>query len=69
MERKDEKKLRGFCRTCGSAKFKVWEELTADEKFLVERTSAGKISAESVKHRRFCARCFYADTFDNEKTV
>lgn len=61
MKRKDEKILQRFCTKCGSPKFKNWDELTSDEKFLIERTSSGKSSIEERKHHRFCARCFNED--------
>jgi hypothetical protein len=61
MERNDEKSLHNICRKCGSSKFKDWNELTSDEKFIAERISPEKFSGEEGKKYRFCARCFYAD--------
>lgn len=66
MERKNEKSLHKFCTNCGSSEFKDWNELTSDEKFIAERTSAGKFSGEERKHKRFCARCFYEDANGEE---
>lgn len=64
MERKNETSLHKFCVKCGSSKFKDWDELTSDEKFIAERTSPAKSSGEESKYARFCARCFYAaDSF------
>lgn len=61
MERKNETSLHKFCTNCGSSKFKDWNELTSDEKFIAERTSPAKFSGEERSRKRFCARCFYAD--------
>lgn len=60
MERKNETSLHKICRNCGSSRFKDWNELTSDEKFIAERTSTGKFSGEEISDQRFCARCFYA---------
>jgi len=56
--------MKGFqtntCPRCGSPKMKRWEELTGEEKFLVERLPASKdySLAERKKHR-FCPRCWF----------
>lgn len=60
MERKDEKSLHNICRKCGSSRFKDWNQLTSDEKFIAERMSAEKFSGAEVENDRFCARCFCA---------
>ncbi len=63
MKRKNEQSLQRFCPKCGSPKIKGWDELTADEKFMVERlTAPGKFSPEDRKRHRYCARCFYEIT-------
>lgn len=47
------------CKNCGSVKFKKWEDLNDDEKFLVERLpNDTKISNDQRKKQRFCSRCF-----------
>lgn len=66
MERKDEKSLHNICRKCGSSKFKDWNKLTSDEKFIAERISPAKFSGEEGKNYRFCARCFDAGEIDKE---
>lgn len=60
MERKSEKSSHKFCGNCGSSEFKDWNDLSSDEKFIAERTSAGKFSGDEIKRRSYCARCFYA---------
>lgn len=63
MQRKVEKNLQRFCTNCGSPKMKSWDDLTADEKFMAERlTTTSGFSPEEKQHRRFCARCLYADS-------
>lgn len=65
MQRKVEKNLQRFCTNCGSPKMKTWDELTADEKFMIERLpSAGGFSFEERKRHHFCARCLYGDKSD-----
>lgn len=67
MQRKKEINLQKFCAECGSSKFKNWDELTSDEKFLIERTSSNKFSAEEKKRHRFCVRCFKEEISVEEK--
>ena len=62
MQRKDEKKLQNFCPKCGSPKIKFWNEMTADEKFIIEKLPlSSEFSLEERKQHRFCARCFYEE--------
>jgi hypothetical protein len=69
MQRKNESSSQRFCPKCGSPKIKRWDELTEDEKFIVERLPAsGDFSSEERRQHRFCARCFYEDkTAEAEK--
>jgi ribosomal protein S27AE len=49
-----------ICSNCGSLKFKKWEQLSEDEKFLVNRLpDSQRFSLEQRKKQRFCGRCFY----------
>lgn len=62
MQRKDEKILQKFCPKCGSPKTKSWDEMTADEKFIIEKLPlSSEFSLEERKKYRFCARCFYEE--------
>lgn len=48
------------CPNCGSTKFKTWNDLTDDEKFLVEKLSdKSEQNDEQRKKQRFCSRCFF----------
>jgi len=45
---------------------KHWDELTDDERFIVERLeSSSDASPEARKKHRFCTRCWYEDTGRN----
>jgi hypothetical protein len=58
MTEKSEKNLQNFCAVCGSPKAKTWDELTDDEKFIIERLPAVQaLSQEEKTRRRYCARC------------
>lgn len=49
-----------FCKNCGSVKFKKYEDLTEEDKIVVERIAGGgKFSIEQIKQQRFCCRCLY----------
>jgi len=56
------------CPRCDAPKMKDWQELTDEQKFLVERfpASAEFTKAQRKKHR-FCTRCWYekSETKDN----
>ncbi|CAN5690786.1 hypothetical protein BH20ACI4_BH20ACI4_23050 [soil metagenome] len=70
MQRKNESSSRRFCPKCGSPKIKRWDELTEDEKFMVERLpGAGEFSSEERRRHRFCARCFFEDKETDAETV
>ncbi|MEO6590524.1 MAG: hypothetical protein ABIP06_14610 [Pyrinomonadaceae bacterium] len=63
MQRKVEKNLHDFCPNCGSPKMKAWNELTADENFMVQRLPlSNEFSKEERKRHRYCIRCFYEET-------
>lgn len=49
-----------LCPKCFAPKMKDWNELTDEQKFLVERLplSADYSLAQRKKHR-FCVQCFY----------
>ena len=49
-----------ICPKCHSPKMKDWNDLTAEQKFLVERLPRNsEFTAEERKKHRFCERCFY----------
>lgn len=48
------------CPKCQSPKMRAWDELTDDEKFLVERLpGSADFTAEERKKHRFCTRCWF----------
>lgn len=48
------------CRNCGSTKFKSWDELSEDDKFITKRLpDNSEVSDEQRKKQRFCKRCLY----------
>ena len=53
------------CSNCGSTKCKSWEQLTHEEKNVVERLLDN--SSEEKELRRYCRRCFYG--FDGKNTI
>jgi hypothetical protein len=54
------------CPRCGNYKMKSWDELSAEQKMLVERLPASaEVSLEQRKKHRFCERCFYEDGEEN----
>ena len=51
-----------YCLRCGSQKMKSWEELSDEQKFLVERLPlSADFSPEERKKHRFCERCWFED--------
>ena len=52
-----------MCPKCHSPKMKTWEDLTDEQKFLLERLpAASKFSSEERKRHRFCERCLFEET-------
>jgi hypothetical protein len=46
------------CPRCQSARLKTWEELTSDEKFVMERLSINREdSTENRRNNLFCSLC------------
>lgn len=53
-------KTENFCPRCGSPKMKSWDELTEDQKFLIEKTPlSADFTLEERKKHRFCERCLF----------
>jgi len=51
-----------ICPRCHSPKIKNWDELTGDERLLVERLPASaKYTRSERKKQRFCTRCWFED--------
>ena len=51
------------CPKCGKARMKPWDELTDEQKFLVERLpGSAEFTPERRKTHRFCVRCWYEDS-------
>ncbi|MDQ3634056.1 MAG: hypothetical protein M3405_06040 [Acidobacteriota bacterium] len=58
------------CKNCGSVKYKIWEELNDDEKYIVERLPDNyKFTPEQTKKHRFCERCFYRLKVKDVETI
>lgn len=48
-----------FCPQCGAPKMKIWEDLTDEQKFLVERLPmSASATLEQRKKNLFCLRCW-----------
>jgi DNA-directed RNA polymerase subunit RPC12/RpoP len=48
-----------YCIRCGSQKMKSWDELSDEQKFLVERLPASaEFSLDERKKHLFCPRCW-----------
>ena len=59
-----------FCPNCGNTKMKRWENLTGEEKLLVEKLPPfADFSDEQRKRHLFCGRCFYEQTEQNAKII
>jgi hypothetical protein len=49
---------REVCPRCGNQKLKSWDELTGDEKILIEKLPlSADITKEKRRRNRWCARC------------
>ncbi len=58
------------CPKCGKARMKRWDELTEEQKFLVERLPASaEFTLEKRKKHRFCTRCWFEDAADEPNTA
>ena len=56
--------MKGFnekmCPKCGSEKIKEWNDLTGEERFLVERLPmSAELTLEERKRHRWCVKCWY----------
>ena len=50
------------CPQCGAPKMKSWQELSDEQKFLVERLPFNtEFSPEQRKKHRFCERCWFEE--------
>jgi len=59
--------MKGFqkkmCPKCHAPEMKSWQELTGEQKFLVERLpQSAEFSPEERKKHRFCERCWFEET-------
>jgi len=51
-----------MCPQCHSSKLKIWDELSDEQKFLVERLPlSAEFSLAQRKKHRFCERCWFED--------
>ncbi len=58
-----------LCPRCLTTGLKLWDELSADERMIIERhPSTAAIAPEERKKHRFCMRCLYFDA-DRSETV
>ena len=58
--------MKGFdekmCPKCHYQKMKTWDELSSEQKFLVERLPfSAEFSLEQRKKHRFCERCWFEE--------
>lgn len=61
--------IRKICPQCGAVKMSLWNELSDDQKFLVERLPlSSEFPAEQRKRHRFCERCFFEETLTTNRT-
>ncbi|MEO6051943.1 MAG: hypothetical protein ABIP78_11505 [Pyrinomonadaceae bacterium] len=59
-----------ICPRCGSQKIKSWTEMTADEKFVVERLPmSAEYAREERKKHRFCTRCWFEDAVSDKSNI
>ena len=66
--------MKGFnenmCPKCHYPQMKRWEELSDEQKFLVERLPMSKdFSLAERKRHRFCPRCWFESLGENPETV
>jgi hypothetical protein len=66
--------MKGFdekmCPKCHYPKIKTWEELTGEQKFLLERLPmSAEFSLEQRKKHRFCERCWFEDVQPKSENV
>ncbi len=46
------------CRNCGSLKTKSWEELSGDDKMIIDKLPQNQVYSDNEKKKhRFCKRC------------
>lgn len=70
MQRKFENMPQKSCPRCGAQKMKTWEELTDEQKFLVERLAlSGDFTLAERKKHRFCTKCFYEEIQPEQENV
>lgn len=63
-------KTENFCPRCGSPKMKSWDELTEDQKFLIEKMPlSADFTPEERKKHRFCERCLFERIEKDNQTV
>jgi ribosomal protein S27AE len=57
------------CPQCGALKMKKWDELSDEQRFLVERLPLNTdFIIEQRKKHRFCERCWFED-FDSKTEI
>jgi hypothetical protein len=55
--------MKEICPRCEAALLKDWDELTDEQKFLVERLPASAdFPPEQRKKHRYCERCWFEET-------
>lgn len=59
-----------YCVRCGSQKMKRWDELSDEQKFLVERLPlSADFSPEERKKHRFCERCWFEESISESENA
>jgi hypothetical protein len=55
--------MRRNCPRCHAGRMKDWDELSDEQKFIVERLpQSAEFPLEERKKHRFCERCFFEET-------
>ncbi|MEP6848870.1 MAG: hypothetical protein ABI999_08425 [Acidobacteriota bacterium] len=59
-----------ICPRCDAPKMRSWDELSDEEKYLVERLPLfADIPLNEQKKHRFCTRCWFEETNDRPSTA
>jgi hypothetical protein len=67
MENRAHEKI---CPQCGAPKMKSWNELSDEQKFLVERLPRNtEFTHEQRKKHRFCERCWFETAENNDVRI
>jgi len=58
------------CPRCSSPKIKIWNDLSDEQKMLVERLPmSAEFTLDERKRHRFCERCWFEDVREESRIV